>query len=57
MLDVIMDGMAETGADVNSFSGRGRILHKNGVTVLWRERSGNRERCGRVVIAGSTGCC
>jgi hypothetical protein len=41
--DVVMETMAENGAEVNSFIGRGRSLHINGVTVLWRECSGYHE--------------
>jgi hypothetical protein len=38
--DAETDAMTATGADVNSFVGSGRSLHKNGVTELWRERNG-----------------
>jgi hypothetical protein len=57
MSDVVADVMMVNGADVNSFIGSGRILQTNGVTDLWRERSGYRDTGGGVVMAESTGSC
>jgi hypothetical protein len=37
--DAETDAMKAAGADVDSFIGSGRSLHKNGVTELWRERN------------------
>jgi hypothetical protein len=57
MFDVVTDAVTGNGENVNSFIGSGQNLQTNGVTDLWRERSGYRDTGGGVVMAESTGSC